>query len=220
MRVYKFLSKKWAMESLRKRQLKASRFSEVNDPFEFNCIDLPDPILRATWRGIFQPMDSSTGFVSFSKNWNNPVVWGHYADNHHGLALGFDIRDDPTRLMEIDYVEELLSLPSATEHQTAALNALLKKVPKTKFAHWKYEDEVRWLDSLGFFDGPDEKGKYFLPYSDHLKLREVIIGAKSQATSCEINEVLEGAEGVTITTARIAFRSFSVVTQHARSKQK
>lgn len=39
------------------------------------------------------------GILCFSKNWNNPVQWAHYADKHKGFCLGFDVPDEhPTKV--------------------------------------------------------------------------------------------------------------------------
>ena len=36
----------------------------------------------------------ASGLLCFSRHWYSPALWAHYADNHKGMCLGFDIPDD------------------------------------------------------------------------------------------------------------------------------
>ena len=47
MRVYKFLSAKFALENIEKRRLKTSEFTDMNDPYELSGGDLGFPIVWA-----------------------------------------------------------------------------------------------------------------------------------------------------------------------------
>jgi len=75
---------------------------ELNDPFEFLGVDLSDPDFRRQIKATKKTLSESRGLLCFSKNWHNPVLWGHYADKHRGICLGFDMPEDlPTK---VDYV--------------------------------------------------------------------------------------------------------------------
>jgi hypothetical protein len=46
MRVFKFLSKKFALDNLTKHRIKISEYSDMNDPFELRGAVLSDPELQ------------------------------------------------------------------------------------------------------------------------------------------------------------------------------
>ena len=72
--------------------IKCSLPQEYNDPYElFLGIDLDQgPELLATYSEVVQEIPSQLT-TCFSKS---PVVapmWAHYADNHRGFVVGFDV---------------------------------------------------------------------------------------------------------------------------------
>ena len=38
-------------------------------------------------------LNETKGLICFSRTWSNPLLWGHYAEKHTGIALGFDVPD-------------------------------------------------------------------------------------------------------------------------------
>jgi hypothetical protein len=60
-------------------------------------------------------------------------------------------------------------------------------VVETKFAGWKYKNEVRAYLSRD----EEENGLYFADFNENLKLREVIVAALSEpALNCTLSRVL------------------------------
>jgi hypothetical protein len=159
MRVYHFLNQAFGLKDLRERRLKIARIMELNDPFEFLGVDLSDRDFRKAMKATKKELSKTKGILCFSKNWNNPVQWGHYADKHKGLCLGFDVPDH--RLSKVDYVEERLA------HNGKIDESLMLKFLATKFSHWRYEEEYRAFLSL------DEEidGLYYADFSDDLILK-------------------------------------------------
>ena len=86
----------------------------------------------------------------------------------------------------------------------------MKKILKTKFEHWSYEEEYRAFVSL---DPAEEKeGKYFFNFGKKLKLRTVIVGCLSAITRKQITNLLNGLEGdIKSFKARAGFTRFEVV---------
>jgi len=105
MRVYKFYSAKWGREAIRKKRLKLTTLEDINDPFEFIPFNLKEKSFRKPLIDIKEKLLKDKGIICFSRAWNNPVLWSHYADKHRGLALGFDVPDD--LLLAANYVQEL-----------------------------------------------------------------------------------------------------------------
>jgi hypothetical protein len=136
--------------------------------------------------------------LCFSKNWQNPVLWGHYADNHKGICLGFDIQECPER---VEYVKKRFQKPQVLNE------AFMKKLLFTKFIHWAYEDEYRTYVSL-----EDEiDGLFYADFSDSIELKQ-IVGAQSSLMRSQIFEALgDLSDKVEVFKARAAFKSFNVV---------
>jgi len=103
--------------------------------------------------------------LCFSLDWQNPLLWSHYADRHRGLALGFDVNEE--KLKPVSYVE---TRPILKEIDIVVANSLLF----TKYVDWHYEREARIYASLK--DQDAETGLYFVDFGDQLVLREVIAG--------------------------------------------
>ena len=122
MRVYHFINTQYGLQVLLERRLKISRVHELNDPFEFISMDLSEDTLREAMESIKDYYNKLFGILCFSKRWDNPVQWAHYADRHKGLCLGFDIPDE--RLTKVDYVDERMSVDeflARTHHLTDKL---------------------------------------------------------------------------------------------------
>lgn len=213
MRVYHFINKEFRIEDLQKRRLKKATLNELNDPFELFGINLSDKALRKTFRKIKDELSYTDGLLCFSRGWRNPVQWSHYAEKHQGLCLGFDVPDGFLKQVSYSYSRKYL----IKEIEQSLLNNQLdletiRKFLLTKYAHWRYENEVRWIVKLGKKD--PEKCKYFVDFSNDLKLAQVIVGAELTLTRIEIcNALGDLMPHVETFKARLAFKTFRVVRQ-------
>jgi hypothetical protein len=113
-RVYKFYSQQWGLEAIKNKRLKVSTLDDLNDPFEFLAPSLRNPCNREALKRVKRNMNDWFGIISFSRKWQNPVLWSHYADSHKGIALGFDITGDNI-LSEIKYCLKRLPFPNDKE---------------------------------------------------------------------------------------------------------
>ena len=189
-----------ALSNLRHRHLKIATFDDLNDPFELWTVAQADPRLRAGLRGWKRRMAHNYGILCFSRSWDNPVLWSHYADRHRGMALGFDINSDMAKAVTYDEKR-----PSFRRADAASIHTLLY----TKHCDWHYEEEVRVYAPLEECDAAT--GLYFSNFNEHIVLREVITGPLCATTKHEIEAALRD-EHVAITKGRLAFNSFKVVT--------
>ena len=103
---YYFTSAKYGIENLKNERLKISDFSNVNDPFELLGIELRDEVVRKAVNFEKSKISEKYGLLCFSEDKYNPVQWAHYADNHKGVCLGFEI--DEKKLRKVKYVSERL----------------------------------------------------------------------------------------------------------------
>ena len=81
------------------------------------------------------------GVLCLSQEPDNILLWSHYADNHKGVCLEFDILEDlgffsiPLKVI----YEEIYPIYN---HMTES-NQIVMKLIKTKYDLWKYEKEIR-----------------------------------------------------------------------------
>ncbi len=215
-RLYKFSRAEHSLDNLRKRRVKVSTLDDLNDPFEFQPFRLPTKEYRKAWSKIRQQLWKEKGIISFSKSWNNPVIWSHYADGHKGLALGFDI--DSNLLADVSYRKTRMLAPRILDLPIGEALSHVSRAMRTKYEHWVYEEEARLFASCKERDS--NTGLFFKEFDDALVPKEVIIGARSDVGSADIRKATEGLEDITITTTRLAFKTFRVVRQRKEILQK
>jgi hypothetical protein len=211
-RLYHFCPPDYVIENIANRQLKVSRFSKCNDPFELAAFSLKDGAVRKRHQEWLADTDKKHGLICFCRNWRSPVLWSHYADNHRGLCLGFDVR--PDNYVDVRYASERLFPDISMENFFKHVGEdQISDIFATKFIHWSYEEEVRQL--ISFETEPDDSDICFYSYSDELQLRQVIIGPRSELCVEDIQGAIKdyGGGGVEIFQARLAFRRFEVVRQ-------
>ncbi len=247
MRVYHFINQTFGLEDIKESRLKIARISELNDPFEFAAVDLSDTDFRRDWESMKQSMSGDYGILCFSGNWNNPVLWAHYADRHKGLCLGFDIPDEllkqveytdkrvrctefiarryaqaDQRMSEFDsFVGRATTPTEAKARQDSFIRRSIRKgkysdpeslrfmdqVLATKFSHWRYEDEYRCFVQLT----KETEGLQYQPFSEELKLVEVIAGIRSSVTREEIDNALGTRAGsVAVSKVHESYSDFAV----------
>ena len=206
MRVYHFLNREYGLDNLRKRRLKIARIHELNDPFEFIGAELSTRDRRKALKATKEEIGKKRGIICFSKNWKNPLMWGHYAQKHQGICLGFDVHDNMVK--SVEYVDSRLPWPDSIDEE------FMGKMICTKFSHWQYEEECRAYFALQ----EHENNLYFKYFSNELLLKEVIVGCNSIITRDEIANAISGIEGeIDIFKAREAFRSFNIVKNEKQS---
>ena len=205
MRVYRFLSKKHALSSLKNQQLKITTIDDLNDPFELWLMELPNRQMRNQYRSWRKEMSQSCGLLSFSKTWKNPLLWSHYADRHKGICLGFDVRDDLGESVEYVKSRVPLDLPPTSD--------LVKRTLFSKYEGWSYEEEWRaWIRLTK--RGSNSPLHHFQSFDESLRLKEIIIGPLCSAT--KIGPTLQKtishySPQPEISKARLAFGSFRIV---------
>src|SRR3954469_6816556 len=141
-RLYHLTTAEYAISNIVFGRLKVATFSTLNDPFEL----LARSALEWRAQALLDNkhvMDQKNGLLCFSEDWTDPVLWTHYAANHRGVCLGFDLKDGFAE--KITYQDDRLrdeEFLSKTDQEV--LHLLLY----TKFTSWKYEREWRVLLKL------------------------------------------------------------------------
>jgi Protein of unknown function (DUF2971) len=175
LRVYKFLGAKWGLEALEKKRIKISRFHELNDPFDCHAIRFDLASEREAWQRAIFGLGQNRALTCFSMHFSNPLLWSHYAENHSGIALGFDV-DKSVSFLKVSYSTTFLDGRGFLNFSEEKKLLTVKRALSRKSLQWKYESEVRAFVDLDH-DSP-ENGHYFLDFSGHFKLSEVIVGPR------------------------------------------
>lgn len=175
--------------------IRATPALSLNDPFEghFNEIQVKDASMNQLkfYRncgldanddpdeyqindsvGILQGDISDLGIISLSENYNNPLMWAHYADEHRGMVVEFDFNEPffedsisfnngkrsrfgPNVLGDryeypekVDYQRELpnfsrFELSAPDTQDEYHWNKFFKTILFTKSIDWIYEQEQR-----------------------------------------------------------------------------
>jgi hypothetical protein len=95
------------------------------------------------------------GICCFSSTEDNPLLWSHYGDQHHGLCVGYDLNREPKpRLYKVIYcINRIIHTSTITKaiieknHQYQEM--LDRDVLLRKALPWSYEEEWRLLGKRG-----------------------------------------------------------------------
>lgn len=200
---YYFTSAKYGIENLKNKRLKISDFSNVNDPFELLGIELRDKVVRQSVKFEKSKISKENGLLCFSEDKYNPVQWAHYADNHKGVCLGFEI--DEKKLRKVKYVSERLVKETLDQPDCN------EKLLTTKFSHWSYEQERRLIIKLTNHS-MGSQGLRFKEFDGDMSLKEVYIGCKSDLVFDDIvNAYPSNNKSVIVKITRPSFRDFRIV---------
>ncbi|WP_395056054.1 DUF2971 domain-containing protein [Flavobacterium sp.] len=77
------------------------------------------------------------------------LMWSHYADNHRGVCLEFEITNEETikgQLININYDNDLTIIDNIERTSTGHLSINITSNGKflaNKFKNWSYEEELR-----------------------------------------------------------------------------
>lgn len=144
-------------------------------------------LIRSKWyveqetrKGIL----GSCGIACFTRDWNNELMWSHYAKNHTGFCVGYDeavIRgwSEVRGALEVAYLEEAPVFRFFEETP----DEFVRKAIFCKSKSWEYESEFRLLF--------DDSGLKTLPSGTIL---EVTLGCRA---SGELREEARGRLGTT-----------------------
>lgn len=204
-RLYKFMSERIALKVMEEKRLKIATFLDMNDPFELAGVRVGN---EDAWEELLEHFQTRVGALCFSTSWRSPLMWTHYADNHKGICLGFDVAG--VELHTPSYVTKLEDLRVAAadvvKDPTAAQKVFMK-ILTTKFKKWSYEKEVRAFVDLE--DRDPASGFYFYALDDHVRLVDARLGVRCPG---EVT-TLSAAQAVSLPVhhTRLSRRRFEVV---------
>ncbi len=208
-RVYYLTSSQHALSNIAFRRIKISRISNVNDPFEFLAVNLTDVNHQIEFQKIKEETNKNIGLICFARDWGNPVMWGHYASGHTGMALGFDVEDEFLKPAIYSKIPINIQIHEETGKMILVKKAVDKLI-RTKFYDWKYENELRLFVKLDHTTV--ESDMYFKDFDSNLILREVILGSRCELPIAGIRTMLNSyTPSVKVIKSKIALNSFHIV---------
>lgn len=97
------------------------------------------------------------GVSCFSKNFDNILMWSHYAASHTGVCLGFNLEhlysfisnvSSEKMMVQVSYTDTFSAIDFYTRKREAIIQWL-----KTKARIWSYEEEIRIIMNHLDFNG-------------------------------------------------------------------
>jgi hypothetical protein len=166
--------------------------------------------IRQLLRRFKASQNSKMGLLCFSKNWTDPLLWSHYATKHKGFCLGFDLRRGE-EVQEVLYAENRPRMEFGTYKDAQSITTDLQNLLlRTKFIGWKYEQELRRFVDLSKIK--QEKGLYFLPFDEDLRLREIILGERNDLSLEDVRALAKATNpGAVVFKTRLERRAFRIV---------
>lgn len=223
--LYKFIKPEFVFPFIANGRIKLSCLGETNDPFEYipsldfkrkfeeflsknsvacnalQKLDISGELgklanLFAKQRNDIDP------YASFSLNCSGPLLWGHYADNHRGACLVFEMEFDgekgswPGSLLRLIHYSQkrfslwLLFMCRDCPDIFPSVRALMNYRGCTeKSLDWSYEQELR----VFVIDKSQIVTRNEIPFYCDARpfLKGIILGAQSKISISEVNEELK-----------------------------
>jgi hypothetical protein len=197
MRLYQYLEAKWALDDIRRGRIKLSKIDDMNDPYELRSVRSDDKPTQLALEETAREIAEKFSVGCFSLSWNNILMWSHYGDKHKGICLGFDVPDEITR--PVEYVPEpqvvgSLIVEKRSDFSVEEGRKIIDRSLGAKDAGWSYEEEIRMNGMREEVD--EETGQYFVEFSERLKLKEVIAGARFPLGRKPIEDALKACQPI------------------------
>lgn len=160
-------------------------------------------------------LDNIIRVLCCSASWNSPLLWGHYADKHKGVALELEVPNNAAEAISYRKTREKVDFRALFSIQDDESKRRFFKLCNTKYIEWGYEDEYRVQFTEDEFFSDD--GHDFYSLGEEIKIKGIVLGALNKTLTKErIQEALPSGHEISVTTTRTAFRSFNIV--HRKDK--
>gem|GEM_PF-1233463 len=173
------------------------RIGKVKDKLISGLLDSMPQASQALQHGYPDAVSRAIGVLSLTARPDSIVMWGHYADKHRGIVIGFDQEWEMfcrgRGLGPVEYSRERLVWDPSCKPGSSAERNYVARMIKIKNYEWSYEAELRevfQLSGLNQRSLKDGRIGYFLSIPSSVILT-VILGALCPAdTEVEVRSVL------------------------------
>lgn len=196
-RLYYYTECKYAIDVIENNEIKVCTFFEANDVNEHcNIYSSSDPDFNHTLEEHKQSVNRRHGVICFSEDWSSSIMWGHYANNHKGICLGFDLeyKEDPiypviylNEKINIDdhYDVKLINGKPAWSREKGDAMQLIENNLRMKSSMWQYEKEHRIFVKLEECKLKSVHSNNLFFYDLHddnldISVKEVIFGIRNE----------------------------------------
>lgn len=160
----------YAMNSIQGNNFKLTTVAEANDPYEFKAVkNLEGGITDL----ICHPYFSDNYLIAcFSRSFESPVMWSHYAENNTGVVLGYECLNKK-KLIKVKYVKKL------AKYKNIDTDSMITHLATTKYSEWSYEKEIRMIFSKKSSSVFTKNGNHYflnLTNNNDFKLKKIIFG--------------------------------------------
>ncbi len=105
----------------------------------------------------------TVGICSLSKNYEDELMWSHYASAHYGFCIGYNMHYFERSLeryfynvLDVDYSEHPPEIKFMEQYMSTDVTMGMRQLIATKSLKWKNEEEVRIIT--------DKPGKHFYDF--------------------------------------------------------
>ncbi len=142
-KIYKFSSlNEFARDIIVTEKFFFSDWEKMNDPMEGFFQYYKDEHQQQEIDALYSEKNKY-GISCFSKNYNEILMWSHYADNYNGICIEVEpdnalCSENKIKIKEMEYEDNVQMLLKDNGSTPDAIELLSKKITK-----WVYEKEVR-----------------------------------------------------------------------------
>jgi hypothetical protein len=198
---YRYLETRFALEALQAGHWKIGRLNKLNDIFDCRPRLVNHPRgMEGMDNKYLESIGETLGLLCYCAVNDDPTVWGHYGDQHRGMALGFEFKEGercfPHRVSYKDKRPELdLSKigidPEDRDHETAQTK-LIEQGFTSKHPSWEYEQEYRDFVPL---NACRMQGEHYFARVLWDRLNVVVLGANCPVSMGDIERIIRQRDG-------------------------
>lgn len=157
------------------------------EKYRDKLLNSPDIFQEEFNKLYFTSVDNHFGIFSASVNWDNLLMWSHYANQHKGFCIGINQNKIKVLCKDIQqsyvYYPKDDSFPSINPIESESPFSVITQTT-TKSNNWDYEEEYR-LIMLFYSKIPSDEDRCLIIPNDFIS--EIIIGLNSSSeTKTEI----------------------------------
>lgn len=150
-------SKEYARKQIFEHRYNSTQYGHYNDNHDGEKY-YKQNLIRVI-KDILYDEIGKKGILSLSEKWNCPLMWSHYADEHRGLCIEYDMTDHVCKnIKAVNYKQprsiKISDIIAWKKHSIEAENVILNAFFYSKARQWHYEKEWRDMNNSGVNSAP------------------------------------------------------------------
>lgn len=190
----------------------------------FSNLFISANLLNIFHNNYVEDINNEIGILSLSEIWNNTLMWSHYTEYHKGICVGFDsnheffeeyTNEDKTefkKIKKVEYSNKRVKLPKDEKEEH-----LIQENYFTKSKDWKYEKEIRVIQSLNRFNLTSEKDSNIKLFKvPHEAIKEIIMGANIEKVCLDKIKIFCKKNTIKLFEAKTSGTTFDLVREEIK----